>query len=185
MLGDLLDWNESIKSWKSIERNFTMPQCENAYKKLVENIDLSKAVVLNTTQKCTIFVHEEGMHNGSHIFMFKVKAREVDDSYRMGNILTTPLRTYRLHENRLLPMLAASPQEDSVLKHCMVGIPKPMLGCGTCLSLIDKLEDDIVVTEGYEWSNGKPIFGAMSKMFKEIPKGKEKEPHIGLHVNIK
>lgn len=51
---------------------------------------------------------------------------------------------------------------------------------GIGLTWIGKLEDDIAITEGYEWKNGQPIFDATSKMLREIPKGKETGLHIGL-----
>lgn len=123
ILGDIFSPHREASNRGRKYNKFPNDTCKKAYEKLVTNLDLSKASVCSSMQKRKISVHLGALIDGSHIWRFEIHGWDLNDRFRMGNIISAPEKTFVLQHNWLLPTEALVLPLDTQLYRIIVGNP--------------------------------------------------------------
>lgn len=70
MLDDIINPQGGIKEWESIQHLFWSLSCRNTYEKLIHNVDLSHASIVNVKRERATFMHSSPLPNGVLIWEF-------------------------------------------------------------------------------------------------------------------
>lgn len=125
-MGDIMHLEGGLHDWESLP---STPQCaqlkeQQAYEHLTESVNLTRARVTKSEKCKKILITNERVHEGTIVWEFEIKARQMAEKFRMGQTLTIPSRTFRVDLRRLIPKLAPPPEDNMQLTRIMTGLPK-------------------------------------------------------------
>lgn len=156
-LGDILDKNGKFYAWEEIQHKLKLPNCLNTYRKLISNLDLSKAHVVDSFVFTLIYTHEGSLQEGMTIWEYQIHVKNLANHFKAETIDSYPTRTFTLAYSCLQPAKMNRPHPNTQLVRLIVSLPKQRSNAPSQLTLIASMKENIAIIEAFKWTNGKKI----------------------------
>lgn len=151
-----------------------------AYEKLTANVDLDLCKVKRTRKKCKIYLTMDRVKDGSIVWECEISINNVRKRYIPGHQLGEPTRTFEVQNDNLTHMERVDPPQVQTMQRIIMGLPRVSTRYGAQLHYVAKLNDNIVVMEGYSWRDGKGIFETTSAHLQRLFNPTPINPHINI-----
>lgn len=100
--------------------------------------------------------------------------------YVPGHGLGEPTRYFIVQHGILSRIEKTEPPLDQSLQRVIIGMPKTSKCVGGQLHYVAKLTDDIALTKGFTWKDGKGIFDTSSTHLKSLLNPTPDAAHVGI-----
>lgn len=155
-LGDI--WKLGLHQWVDLP---TKPpkNCREAYQKVLSNINIGEVGVRRSKDIVKIYVSQGRVMEGSIIWEFKIYREDLATTYRMGQVVKEPFKSFRFAQGILTVELdILPPQSDKHVARVMAGLPKKKEGSGRQLVFVGHVQDKIAISEAFAWRDGSGLF---------------------------